>query len=94
MTGLRRSRNFLMELALRKAPKPPIKRLTRWRVARGDTVELIANPVVSKDVGKQGKVLRVDRKKNRLYVEGIALVSTNGPKAWPFSRSASPAWHV
>lgn len=77
MSGLRRSRNFMMELALRKAPRRPIKPLTRFRVARGDTVEIISNPAVSDDVGKQGKVLRVDRKKNKVYVEGIAMVSRN-----------------
>ena len=64
-----------METALRKAPKKPVVPIKRWRVTRGDTVEIIADPKVSADAGKQGKVLRVDRKKNRVYVEGVAMVS-------------------
>ncbi len=75
LNALRRSRNFLMETALRKAPKKPVVPIKRWRVTRGDTVEIIADPKVSADAGKQGKVLRVDRKKNRVYVEGVAMVS-------------------
>jgi large subunit ribosomal protein L24 len=40
------------------------------KVRRGDTVELIAG----KDSGKQGRVLRVEPKRNRLYVEGLNIV--------------------
>ena len=40
------------------------------KVRRGDTVEVISG----KDSGKQGRVLRVDPKKNRLFVEGLNIV--------------------
>jgi large subunit ribosomal protein L24 len=40
------------------------------KIRRGDTVQVMAG----KDSGKQGKVLRVDPKKNRLYVEGLNVV--------------------
>jgi large subunit ribosomal protein L24 len=40
------------------------------RIRRGDTVELISG----KDSGKQGRVLRVEPKKNRLFVEGLNIV--------------------
>lgn len=69
--GLKQLRNFLMERALRKAPRPPVDPIKRWRIVRGDMVEVIAPS--HPEQGKQGKVLRVDRRKNRLYVEGINL---------------------
>ena len=40
------------------------------KIRRGDTVAVIAG----KDAGKQGKVLRVDPKKGRLFVEGLNIV--------------------
>ena len=40
------------------------------RLRRGDTVEVISG----KDSGKTGKVLRVEPKKNRLYVEGLNMI--------------------
>jgi large subunit ribosomal protein L24 len=40
------------------------------KIRRGDTVEVIAG----KDSGKQGRVLRVEPKRNRLYVEGLNIV--------------------
>jgi large subunit ribosomal protein L24 len=40
------------------------------KVRSGDTVEVISG----KDAGKQGRVLRVDPKKNRLFVEGLNIV--------------------
>ena len=40
------------------------------KVRRGDTVQVIAG----KDSGKQGRVLRVEPRKNRLYVEGLNIV--------------------
>ena len=40
------------------------------KVRKGDTVEVIAG----KDAGKQGRVLRVDPKKSRLFVEGLNVV--------------------
>ena len=40
------------------------------KVRSGDTVEVISG----KDAGKKGKVLRVEPKKNRLFVEGLNMV--------------------
>jgi large subunit ribosomal protein L24 len=40
------------------------------KIRRGDTVQVISG----KDSGKQGRVLRVEPKKNRLYVEGLNMV--------------------
>ena len=40
------------------------------RIRRGDSVQVMAG----KDSGKVGKVLRVDPKKNRLFVEGLNIV--------------------
>jgi large subunit ribosomal protein L24 len=41
-----------------------------FKIRRGDLVEVVAG----KDAGKRGKVLRVDPKKSRLYVEGLNIV--------------------
>ena len=40
------------------------------KIRRDDVVEVISG----KDAGKRGRVLRVDPKKNRLYVEGLNMV--------------------
>jgi large subunit ribosomal protein L24 len=40
------------------------------KVRKGDTVQVMSG----KDSGKQGRVLRVEPKKNRLYVEGLNIV--------------------
>jgi large subunit ribosomal protein L24 len=40
------------------------------RIRKGDTVQVMAG----KDRGKSGKVLRVDPKKNRLFVENLNIV--------------------
>jgi large subunit ribosomal protein L24 len=40
------------------------------KIRSGDTVQVISG----KDSGKQGRVLRVEPKKNRLYVEGLNIV--------------------
>ncbi len=40
------------------------------KLRRGDTVQVISG----KDAGKQGRVLRVEPKKNRLFVEGLNIV--------------------
>ncbi len=41
------------------------------KIKKGDTVRVIAG----KDKDKEGKVLSVDRKNHRVYVEGVAMVS-------------------
>jgi len=40
------------------------------KIRRGDTVQVMAG----KDAGKQGRVLRVEPRKNRLFVEGLNIV--------------------
>jgi large subunit ribosomal protein L24 len=40
------------------------------KVRRGDTVQVIAG----KDSGKQGRVLRVDPKKSKVFVEGLNII--------------------
>ena len=40
------------------------------KVRSGDTVEVISG----KDAGKRGRVLRVDPKKSRVFVEGLNIV--------------------
>ncbi len=40
------------------------------KIKKGDTVQIIAG----KDKGKQGKVMLVDRKKNRVVVEGANMI--------------------
>ncbi len=40
------------------------------KIRRGDTVQVMAG----KDSGKQGKVLRVDPKKSKVFVEGLNIV--------------------
>ena len=40
------------------------------KIRRGDTVQVISG----KDAGKQGKVLRVDPKKSKVFVEGLNIV--------------------
>jgi large subunit ribosomal protein L24 len=40
------------------------------KIKKGDTVQVMSG----KDSGKTGRVLRVDPKKNRLFVEGLNIV--------------------
>jgi large subunit ribosomal protein L24 len=40
------------------------------KIRRGDNVQVISG----KDAGKSGRVLRVEPKKNRLFVEGLNIV--------------------
>ncbi|WP_082315861.1 50S ribosomal protein L24 [Capnocytophaga sp. oral taxon 323] len=44
--------------------------MMKLKIKTGDTVKVIAG----EDKGKEGKVLRVDREKNRAIVEGLNLV--------------------
>ncbi|MCL2253941.1 MAG: 50S ribosomal protein L24 [Lachnospiraceae bacterium] len=41
------------------------------KIKKGDTVKVIAG----KDNGKEGKVLDVDRKKRRVLVEGVGMIT-------------------
>ncbi|MCD7708375.1 MAG: 50S ribosomal protein L24 [Clostridiales bacterium] len=47
------------------------KTYTKIKIKKGDMVRVIAG----KDKGKDGKVISVDRKNNRLVVEGINMVT-------------------
>jgi len=44
--------------------------MVMMKVKKGDTVEVIAG----KDAGKSGRVLRVDRDRDRLVIEGVAMI--------------------
>ena len=44
--------------------------MAKYRIKKGDTVQVISG----KDSGKTGRVLRVEPKKNRLFVEGLNVV--------------------
>ncbi|EDQ87243.1 uncharacterized protein MONBRDRAFT_33418 [Monosiga brevicollis MX1] len=43
--------------------------IPKWKIVTGDIVQVIQGPKT--EIGKSGKVLRVDRKQNRLYIEGV-----------------------
>ncbi|MFH1005484.1 MAG: 50S ribosomal protein L24 [Bacteroidota bacterium] len=43
--------------------------ITKLKIKKGDTVKVIAGD----DKGKQGRILSMDRKKNRAIVEGINI---------------------
>jgi len=44
--------------------------IAHWRIYRGDKVQILTG----KDEGKQGKIKRVSRRKNFVWVEGLNLV--------------------
>jgi len=44
---------------------------TKWKIRKGDEVVVIAG----KEKGKQGKIIAVDRKKDRVIVERLNLVT-------------------
>lgn len=48
----------------------PVDLIKSWRIVKGDLVQVIAG----RYRGQQGKVLRVQRDRNSLIVEGINLV--------------------
>jgi large subunit ribosomal protein L24 len=56
------------------------------KIRRDDQVRVIAG----KDRGKSGRVLRVEPKRNRLYVEGLAMVKRH-TRPQPVAGSQSPA---
>lgn len=45
--------------------------MATMKIKKGDTVKVITG----KDNGKEGKVISVDRKKNRVLVEGINMIT-------------------
>ena len=42
----------------------------KWKIKKGDQVEVIAG----KEKGKRGLILKVDKKKDRVYVEKVNIV--------------------
>jgi large subunit ribosomal protein L24 len=50
--------------------KHPQKAFNNWKIVRGDSVQVNSG----KDLGKIGEVLRVDRKRNRLQVDGVNIL--------------------
>jgi len=52
---------------------PRQKKITRYKIKlrKNDMVQVIAG----KDKGRNGKILEVDRKKNRVIVEGINMIT-------------------
>lgn len=60
---------------MKKLKRIPQQR--KFHVRSGDTVEVIAG----NHSGKTGKILRVDRKKLRAYVEGVRLVKKHTKKS-------------
>ena len=45
--------------------------MAKMKIKKGDTVKVIAG----KDNGKEGKVISVDRKNNRVLVEGVNIIT-------------------
>jgi hypothetical protein len=72
--GLKAFRNFVRKAAIRVIPKK-LEPLPRWTIVRGDTVVVLSG----RSAGKSGKVKRVLRRKNRVLVEGLNLVSGRQP---------------
>lgn len=48
----------------------PVDLLNSWKIVKGDMVEVISGAYK----GKQGKVLRVQKERNGVIVEGVNLV--------------------
>lgn len=45
--------------------------MAKMKLKTGDNVKVIAG----KDKGKEGKIIRVDRKNDRVYVEGVNMIT-------------------
>lgn len=53
-----------------RIPKPVVNPIKRWKILRGDYVEVISGP----EKGKRGRVIEVVRASNRVVVEGVQMV--------------------
>ncbi len=62
----RRKAVWLKRLKLKRTAK---NRFKNWKIVTGDKVEVISG----RDKNKQGEVLKVDRKRNKVWVEGLNL---------------------
>ncbi|KAI0559899.1 Ribosomal proteins 50S L24/mitochondrial 39S L24 [Gracilaria domingensis] len=58
-----------------RTPTPVTNPIARWRILRGDFVEVISGP----EKGKRGRVIEVVRASNRVVVEGVGLVRKKAP---------------
>jgi hypothetical protein len=68
----RRLGRQLMKPIQKKKPEAPTS--NRWKIVRGDLVEVINGP----QSGQRGKVKDVLRKMNRIVVDGVNMVSMYG----------------
>lgn len=59
-----------------RIPKPVTNPIERWRILRGDLVQVISGP----EKGKRGRVLEVVRASNRVVVEGVGVVKKFVPQ--------------
>lgn len=53
-----------------RTPKPVVNPLKRWRIVRGDLVQVTSGPLM----GGRGRVLEVVRASNRVVVQGLGMV--------------------
>jgi large subunit ribosomal protein L24 len=59
-----------------RTPKNAVEPIRRWRILRGDFVQVTSGP----HQGKRGRVLEVIRQSNRVVVEGVGLVKKYVPQ--------------
>lgn len=59
-----------------RSPRPVTNPIKRWKILRGDLVQVTSGP----EKGKRGRVLEVVRASNRVVVEGVALVQKHVPQ--------------
>ncbi|CAN8069467.1 unnamed protein product [Agarophyton chilense] len=74
-----------------RIPTPVTNPIKRWRILRGDFVEVISGP----EKGKRGRVIEVVRASNRVVVEGVGLVNKKAPVAGGYLktfRTESPVY--
>lgn len=58
-----------------RTPKPVVNPIKRWKILRGDLVQVISGP----EKGKRGRVIEVVRASNRVVVEGAQMVKKYVP---------------
>lgn len=58
-----------------RTPKPVVNPIKRWKILRGDVVEVISGP----EKGKRGRVIEAVRASNRVVVEGVQMVKKYVP---------------
>lgn len=58
---------------------PEKDRIKKWKILTGDLVQVVKGP----EAGKQGKVIKVIRKRNRVVVEGVNIVRTTPSRPSP-----------